>query len=160
MISLDRLIYKYRQSFFTKGKFFTEKMVAIVATGPSFRSYSTGHSGIIASGKNKSGKKKSGKRKREKINKESFKQAPELKKKLESLSKTGEIGGESIYHTSIPIGNCAEDMAALKLIIKLKNRITLKKIIFSKAVRIQTFETIQPCCNCKSTFPFFNHGKI
>jgi hypothetical protein len=138
MISLDRLIYKYRQSFFTKRRFFTDKMVAIVATGPSFHSYSQGHSGLIKSGNNKIG---------------DFNHAPELKKKLESLSKTGQIGGESIHRTSIPIGNCAEDMAALRLMIKSNNRIPLKNIIFSKAVRIQTFETIRPCCNCKSTFP-------
>lgn len=148
MISLDRLIHRYRQSFFTKGRFFTDKMVAIVATGKSFRSFATGYSGSFKSGNKKFGNKRS-----EKINKDSFNQAPELKKKLESLSKTKEIGGESIYRTSIPIGNCAEDMAALKLIIKSNNRIPLKKIIFSKAVRIQTFETIRPCCNCKSTFP-------
>jgi len=153
MVSLERLIYKYRQSFFTKRRFFTEKMVAIVATEPSYHSYATGHSGIIKSGRTMSRGTNS-----ISITIDSFNQAPELKNKLESLSTTRKIGGESIYRTSIRIGNCAEDMAALRLLIRTNNKIPLRKIIFSKAVRIQTFETIQPCCNCKSTFPYLYHG--
>ena len=72
-----------------------------------------------------------------------------LENKLKSLGRIGEVRRES----KNPIGACAEPHAARKVLTHFGDKMSLNQLVFSKALRPRTMETVEYCRNCKDTFP-------
>ena len=104
--------------------------VAVVASDVQLTHSSRGRSGKVYSSKE-------------------YHDAPTLEKKLQSFGKIGKK--RAVCDNTI--GACAEPHAARKVIKHFKQRIALKRIVFSTAYRPRTMEVIDYCKNCKDTFP-------
>jgi len=130
---LDKEIHRYRMSLLKKKTSVTDTTVAIISTTRCCCTYGKGISGAVRH--------------------DFYNNTPELKRGLLAIVSPGQgIGGKSKLHTCNPVGNCAENKAAHDLLLKSNNRIRLKCILFSKAVRVRTFELVKPCLNCRAVF--------
>lgn len=78
-----------------------------------------------------------------------YSNTPVLENKLKSLGRIGKVrrGCKNV------IGACAEPHAARKVLNHFGNRISLNQMVFSTAFRPRTMEKVDPCQNCKDTFP-------